>query len=153
MRDLESADRWPERRSFPMLSPEGRVLYRLLADGVVVIHLAFIAFAALGGLLALRHRAWLLAHAPAALWAVWVALAGRHCPLTPLENWLRGRGGEAGYASSFVEYYLLPVIYPEALTRELQIGLGLAVALLNALIYARVSRRRRTLELSRPGRP
>ena len=115
--------------------------YRLLADAVVVLHLLFIAFAMFGSLLLLRDRRWLWLHAPAAIWAASVTLIGWRCPLTPLENWLRARGGDEGYASSFIEYYLLPVIYPTNLTREIQIALGVGLVLLSAALYAWVATR------------
>jgi hypothetical protein len=81
-------------------------------------------------------------HLPAAAWGVWVELAGRVCPLTPLENWLRERGGGPAYTSSFVEHYVLPVLYPSALTVELQWMLGILALVLNAAIYFVVLRRR-----------
>lgn len=117
--------------------------YRLLADALLVVHLAFIVFVVLGGLLVLRwpKLAWL--HLPAVLWGAGIEFAGGLCPLTPLENRLRGAAGEAGYGTSFIEHYLLPLIYPGALTRELQVGLGAAVLLINALVYAWLWRRRR----------
>jgi hypothetical protein len=115
----------------------------LLADAVVVLHFGFVLFVVLGGLLALRwpRLAWL--HLPAALWGAWTEFAGWICPLTPLENWLRVRSGESGYATSFVEHYVVPVLYPAALTRELQWILGGLVVAINALVYLVVLRRTR----------
>jgi hypothetical protein len=112
-----------------------------LADLVVLLHLAFIAFAALGGLLALRwpRVAWL--HVPAVLWGIAIEASGRICPLTPLENSLRRAAGEAGYQTSFVERYLAPIVYPEALTPAVQLGLAAALLLANAVIYTAVVRR------------
>jgi hypothetical protein len=118
------------------------VLYRALADVVFIAHAAFVAFAILGAVLALRWRwiAWL--HLPAVLWGVVVELTGRICPLTPLENWLRIAGGEAGHPGSFIERCLLPLLYPAELTRSDQIALGIALLLWNAAIYGLVFRRR-----------
>jgi hypothetical protein len=112
------------------------MLYRLGADAVVVLHLAFVVFALLGGLAVLRWRwvAWL--HIPAAVWAVLIEFAGWYCPLTPLENRLRRLGGEAGYTGGFVEHYLMPILYPDGLTREIQIALGTFALILNLTIYA-----------------
>ncbi|WP_413166686.1 DUF2784 domain-containing protein [Capilliphycus salinus ALCB114379] len=112
------------------------MIYRIAADFVVVIHLAFILFAVAGGLLVLRWRRLLLVHIPAFGWAILISFAGWVCPLTPLENWLRQQGGEAGYNTSFIEHYLLPLIYPTALTRGLQIFLGLFVLIVNLSIYS-----------------
>jgi hypothetical protein len=120
------------------------MVFRFLADLTVAAHLGFVAFVVAGGLLVLRwpRVAWL--HVPAALWGAWVELAGWLCPLTPLENWLRARGGGAVYSSSFVEQYLLPLLYPSALTRELQWALGAFVLAVNAVVYAVVLRRQRS---------
>lgn len=110
--------------------------YALLADVVLLLHGVFIAFVVLGGLLVWRRPrlGWL--HLTAVAWAVWIAWAGWICPLTPLENALRRAAGQTGYGGSFIEHYLLPLIYPEGLTRDLQIGLGVGVALLNLAVYA-----------------
>lgn len=116
--------------------------FALLADLVVALHLAFVAFAIAGGLLVWRYPwiAWL--HLPALLWAIGIEIYGGVCPLTPLENWLRVMAGEAGYVGGFVEHYLLPVLYPAGLTRDTQVILGFGLAGLNALIYFGLLRRR-----------
>lgn len=119
------------------------MVFRLLADATVVVHLGFVLFVVLGGLLALRwpRAAWV--HLPAAAWGAWIEFAGWICPLTPLENWLRLRGGEPAYASSFVEHYVVPVLYPASLSRELQWMLGILVIAVNAAVYVIVWRRHR----------
>jgi hypothetical protein len=119
------------------------MLYRVLADAVVVFHLVFVAFAVAGGLLAFRWRWMPLIHLPALGWAAWVEFTGRICPLTPLENALRSAGGAAAYTGGFVEHYLLPVLYPAALTRELQWTLGTGLVLFNLVVYFFVWRRSR----------
>jgi hypothetical protein len=113
---------------------------RALADLVVIVHLTFIVFVALGSLVALRWRwvPWL--HLPAVGWAALLEFSGLTCPLTPLENWLRRLGGAQGYAGGFVDRYLLPVVYPPALTRELQIALGVLVCAVNGTVYLLLSR-------------
>ena len=116
--------------------------YALLADIIVIIHLAFVLFVVAGGLLALKWKRVAWVHLPAAAWGALVECLGGVCPLTPLENWLRARGGGVGYEDQFVERYLLPVLYPAALTRELQVGLGVLVLAVNALVYWAVARRR-----------
>ena len=121
--------------------PVWGMLHSLLADVVLGLHAAFVLFVALGGLLALRWPRVAWAHVPCALWGGWVELAGWICPLTPLENELRRRAGEAGYAGGFLEHYVTPVLYPAGLTREIQIGLGVAVVVANAVIYWVVWRR------------
>jgi hypothetical protein len=109
--------------------------YQIYADIVVVLHLAFVIFAVLGGLFAIRWRKAIFFHLPAAVWATLIEFAGWICPLTPLENWLRAKGGESGYAGEFVERYILPVLYPSDLTREIQIVLGTLVVAINVSIY------------------
>ncbi|HEY8358890.1 MAG TPA: DUF2784 domain-containing protein [Ramlibacter sp.] len=117
--------------------------WRVLADAVVLFHLLFVAFAVGGGLLAFRWR-WLpLLHLPAMAWAGWVEFTGRICPLTPLENHLRAAGGAAGYEGGFVEHYLLPVLYPASLTRELQWTLGVGLIAFNLVVYAALAWRAR----------
>jgi len=109
--------------------------YRIAADLVVLLHALFVLFVVLGGLLVLRRPrlAWL--HLPCAAWGVWIEWSGGICPLTPLENGLRGLGGERGYAGGFVEHYVVPALYPEALTREMQLGFGAGILLLNLAVY------------------
>ena len=109
---------------------------RLAADAVVALHLAFVAFACLGGLFAWRRLRYAWVHLPALAWAAWIELSGAICPLTPLENALRRRAGDAGYAGGFVEHYLLPVLYPAGLTPQIQSWIGLGLLGLNVAIYA-----------------
>jgi hypothetical protein len=117
-------------------------MYAFLADLVLAVHFAFVAFVALGGLLVLKWRrvAWI--HIPAAAWGVAIEFAGWICPLTPLENRWRELAGEQPYYGDFIARYLLPIVYPEGLTREIQIALGLSALLVNAAVYVWVFRRR-----------
>jgi hypothetical protein len=111
------------------------MFYSLAAAAVVLLHFGFILFVLAGSLLALRYR-WMVAlHVPAAVWGVAVELTGRGCPLTAVENFLLSRAGQRGYAESFVEHYLLPIIYPTAMTRGLQVALACAVVVINLLLY------------------
>jgi hypothetical protein len=118
------------------------MLFRVLADVAVVLHVGFVLFVVVGGVLVMRWPRVAWVHLPAAAWGAWVEFAGWVCPLTPLENALRTRGGEAAYTSSFVEQYLMPILYPAVLSRELQYVLGALVLIVNALVYAFVLRRR-----------
>jgi hypothetical protein len=117
------------------------VLPSLLADAIVVAHLAFAVFAVCGGLLVLWRRwvAWV--HVPAAAWAVFVEVSGRVCPLTPLENRLRALAGRATYSGDFVERYLVPVLYPPDLRRDIQVALGVLALAANVAIYLYAWRR------------
>ena len=111
------------------------MLFQTVADLVVLVHFAFIVFVVLGGALALRWRWMPWVHLPAVLWGAGLEFCGWMCPLTPLENWLRGAGGAPAYSGGFVERYLLPIVYPAALTREVQVALGFLVCFVNAAIY------------------
>ena len=126
------------------------MLYRVLADSVVFLHFAFMLFVVLGGFVALRWRWVVWVHLPAAVWGTLVELVGWYCPLTALENRLLRASGTAGYTGSFIEEYLLPVIYPAGLTRPLQLGLGIGVIAANLFAYGLIWRRRR-VKPSPPG--
>jgi hypothetical protein len=118
------------------------MIYRLLADGLVLIHLAFVAFVLAGGLLVLWRPVICWAHLPAAAWGALIEFTGWICPLTPWEVVLRRQAGQAGYTGGFVEHYILPVLYPEGLTTDAQMVLGFLVVAVNVGIYAFVWRRR-----------
>lgn len=111
------------------------MLFRLAADAVLLLHLAFILFALLGALLALRWRWVPVIHLPAAAWGFFVELTGRVCPLTGWENHFRLLAGQSGYAESFIEHHLLAVIYPDGLTREIQFVLAGIVVIVNVALY------------------
>ena len=114
------------------------------ADVVVLVHLAFILFVAVGGLLVLRWPKLAWVHVPAVVWGALIELAGWICPLTPLENRLRGTAGEAPFAGGFIDQYIMPIVYPAGLTRGMQLTLGAAVIAVNLVVYwSLVFRRKR----------
>jgi len=117
------------------------MLDRIAADAVLVVHFTFVVFVVLGGALVLRWPKLVWIHLPAVIWAALVEVNGWICPLTPLEVALRQAAGDAGYAGDFLEHYLVAVVYPEGLTRGVQVVLGAAVLLANLAIYAVVLRR------------
>ncbi len=122
------------------------MLYRLLADLVVVVHLAFIVFVAVGGLLAWR-RPWLVwLHVPSVVWAVAIVTIGFPCPLTPLEKSLRRLAGEEGYTGGFVDRYVEGVVYPESLTPVLRLLAAVAITVGYAGLH--LTRRRAASPLS-----
>jgi hypothetical protein len=124
------------------LLPHPQMLAHLAAAAVLLIHFAFILFVILGALLALRWKWMPLVHLSTVAWGVYVELSGRICPLTELENYFRHRAGLAGYSDSFIEHYLLNIIYPAGLTRNIQFILGGIVLGCNIAIYAWLSIRR-----------
>ncbi|MBT8122500.1 MAG: DUF2784 domain-containing protein [Gammaproteobacteria bacterium] len=107
----------------------------LAADLLVLLHLAFIVFVVLGGLLVWRWWRVVFLHLPASVWGVLLEFNGWQCPLTPLEQQLRVAAGEAGYSGGFIAHYLLPVIYPAGLTPAFQVALGTGALLINLVIY------------------
>ena len=117
------------------------MIHRVLADAIVLAHIAFVLFVALGGLLVLRWRRVAWVHLPAVTWGVVIEFSDCVCPLTPLENWLRGKAGDMGYADGFIEHYVLPALYLGMLTRNVQLALGVFVLVVNGCIYWRVMRR------------
>jgi len=118
------------------------MVYLALADAVLILHLSFILFVVLGGLLVLLRRWLMWLHLPAVAWGILIEFAGWICPLTPLENWLRMQGGSKGFSGSFIDHYLVSLIYPDGLTRELQWQLGALVLAINLGIYFWVWRSR-----------
>jgi hypothetical protein len=117
--------------------------YQFLADLVLVVHFAFLAFVMFGGLLLFRWPRVVWLHVPLTLWGVVLELGGLICPLTPLENSLRRRAGESGYAGGFIEHYITSILYPSGLTRSTQVALGVLLAAGNAAIYWLVWRKTR----------
>ena len=119
--------------------------YAFAADAVLAAHLAFVLFVALGGLLVWKWPRLAWVHLPAAAWGIAIEFGGWICPLTPLENHLRRLAGDQPYRGDFIARYLMPVIYPEGLTREAQLVLGTAALLFNAGMYIAVIRGRRSI--------
>lgn len=119
------------------------MIWRALADLVLLLHFCFVLFVILGGVLALRWPRLAAVHIPLALYGALIEFAGFVCPLTPLENSFRRRGGEAGYQGGFIDHYVTATIYPEGLTRTAQLVLGVAVLVINGVVYTIWWRRRR----------
>jgi hypothetical protein len=128
------------------------MMSRLAADCVLVLHLLFVAFVCLGGLLVFRWSRVAWFHLPAAAWGAVIEFAGWICPLTPLEDRLRTGGEGASNSLGFIERYVSFVVYPEGLSRRWQIALGLAVLLVNACVYG-VALARRSQRAGRHARP
>ena len=119
------------------------MIERILADGIVILHFGFIFFVGFGGFLLLRWNWVACLHLPAVLWAAAIEFRHGICPLTPLEQGLRRVAGEAGYSGSFIEHYLIPIIYPSGLDEHLQYILGALVIVINLAVYGWVLFHRR----------
>lgn len=116
----------------------------VLADLVLVLHGTFVLFVVAGALLVVRWGWVARMHIPCVVWGAWIELTGGVCPLTPVENDLRRRAGEAGYQGGFIEHYVTAALYPDGLTRGMQIALGIGVVVLNVAVYTWILRRRRS---------
>lgn len=106
-----------------------------LADLIVVVHFLFVVFVVTGGLLLFWSKKAVIVHIPAVFWGAFIEFSGGICPLTPLENYFRYKAGREVYESGFIENYILPILYPSGLTREIQIILGTAVIVINLFVY------------------
>jgi len=114
------------------------MLYRLLADAILLFHLLFILFALFGGLFILWRKWIVFVHLPTAAWATLVGFTGWICPLTPLEKSFREVAGDLGYSGGFIEHYIIPIIYPAALGMDMHMVLGYIALAINLVIYALV---------------
>ena len=114
------------------------MLLQFAAAAVLLLHMAFILFVLLGAAITAWWRWMPIVHLPAAAWGIFVEITGRVCPLTYLENYLRVKAGQSGYAESFIEHYLLAIIYPAGLTRGVQFALAGAVVIVSVVIYGRL---------------
>ena len=117
-----------------------RMLFKLAANALALIHFAFILFVVFGGLLLLKWPRMMWLHVPAAVWGALIEFAGWYCPLTSMENAMLRRAGEAGYTDGFVAHYIFRLIYPAGLTRGLEIAIGVFVLLVNVSVYVKVFR-------------
>ena len=114
--------------------------YRILADLVLVLHFCFVLFTVFGGLLVLRWRKIALLHLPTVFWGILIECFFWACPLTLLENWLRGLGGEAGYDGGFIDYYVSAILYAHV-SPQFRVALGLLLIAFNLFVYFHVLRR------------
>jgi hypothetical protein len=117
-----------------------RMHYQAAAAAIAGLHLAFILFVFLGGLLVLRWPKLAWVHVPAATWGMLIEFFGWWCPLTKWENHFLRLAGQAGYDGGFVAHYIMPIIYPPGLTRGMEIAIGLLVLIINVSVYVKVLR-------------
>ncbi|MDH3731281.1 MAG: DUF2784 domain-containing protein [Acidimicrobiia bacterium] len=119
--------------------------YAFLADAVVVLHLGYVVFVAVGGFIAWRYPFVLLAHVPAVGWALGIVTVGWPCPLTGVENDLREHAGSQAYEGGFIDRYLTGVLYPTQYERFMQalVAAGVITAYVRLAVRWRRSRRRR----------
>lgn len=114
---------------------------RIFADLTVIFHFSFVIFVLFGALLLLRWHKLIWLHLPCVTWGILVEFMGWYCPLTPLENYFRDKAGLELYSGDFVMQYIMPILYPQGLTRDWQLVFGFIVLLFNAIIYGYLIRR------------
>jgi hypothetical protein len=110
-------------------------MYEFLATLTLIIHFLFIIFVIFGGLLFFIKKWMILIHLPALIYGIYVEFTQSICPLTYLENFLLQKAKLTTYSTSFIQNYLVPIIYPINLTKDIQINLAIALIILNAVIY------------------
>ena len=110
-------------------------MYELFANLTLIAHLIFILFVIFGGLLFFIFSKVFYIHLPALFRGIYIELTNSVCPLTYLENWFLNKAGLATYSNGFINNYLYPLIYPEGLTNNIQLYLGITLIVINILIY------------------
>ena len=111
-------------------------MYELAADIILIIHFLFILFVIFGALLLFVEKKIVFIHIPAIIWGSYIELTHSICPLTYLENWLLQKANLTTYSEGFIQYYLVPIVYPTNLTKDIQIYLGISLIVINIVIYA-----------------
>ena len=110
-------------------------MYELAANLTLIIHFAFILFVIFGALLFFITTKIIFIHIPAFIWGSYIELTNSICPLTYLENWFLLKANLTTYSQGFIQNYLIPIVYPENLTKDLQIYLGILLVLINIFFY------------------
>ena len=111
-------------------------MHELAADIILIIHFLFILFVIFGALLFFVVKKIVFIHIPAIIWGSYIELTNSICPLTYLENWFLHKANLTTYSEGFIQNYLVPIVYPVSLTKDLQIYLGIALIVINIVFYA-----------------
>ena len=110
-------------------------MYEIAANLTLFVHFAFILFVVFGALLFFVSTKIIFIHIPAFIWGSYIELTHSICPLTYLENWFLYKANLTAYSEGFIQNYLMPIVYPMSLTKNLQIYLGIALIVVNIIIY------------------
>ena len=110
-------------------------MYEIAADLILIIHFTFVLFVVFGALLIFVSIKIVFIHIPAVIWGSYIELTNSICPLTYLENWFLHKANLTTYSEGFIQNYLVPIVYPMNLTKDLQIYLGIALIVLNIIVY------------------
>ena len=111
-------------------------MHELAANLTLIVHFAFILFVVFGALLFFVATKIIFIHFPALIWGSYIELTNSICPLTYLENWFLHKANLTTYSEGFIQNYLVPIVYPVSLTKDLQIYLGIALIVINIVFYA-----------------
>jgi hypothetical protein len=113
------------------------MLYKALADAVVVLHLLWIGFLVLGAIWGAKSKRVKTLHIGGLAFAIFIQLFNWYCPLTYLEVWLRLRHDPAlAYPGSFIAHYAEKAVYLE-IPGYAVLMLTVALCAVNAWIYLR----------------
>ena len=111
-------------------------MYEIAANLILFVHFIFILFVVFGGLLFFTSTKIVFIHIPSLIWGSYITLTNSICPLTYLENWFLNKANLTTYSEGFIQNYLVSIVYPTNLTKDLQIYLGITLILINMVIYA-----------------
>jgi hypothetical protein len=117
------------------------------ADAVVVVHLTYLLFVAVGGFLAWRWRWLIVPHVLAVVWALATVTVGEECPLTTLQRHYERLAGDTLDRRGFVDRYLEGVVYPARFTGAIRVLMGTLVVI-SWVGFAVQARRRRAVQPS-----
>ena len=107
----------------------------MAANLTLIVHFTFILLVVCGSLLFFVVTKIVVIHIPAFIWGSYIELTHSICPLTYLENWFLNNAKLTTYSEGFIQNYLMPIVYPTNLTKDLQIYLGIALIVVNMIIY------------------
>jgi hypothetical protein len=111
-------------------------MYSPLADAVLVVHLAWIVFVAIGSLWTRGRRVLSTIHVASLAWGIAVEAGPWPCPLTLLEQYFETKAGVDPYRGGFLLHYLDAMVYPD-IPACLLMTFGIGVCLVNLAVYAR----------------
>ena len=117
-------------------------MYEIAANLILIVHLIFILFAVFGALLFFASTKIIFIHIPAFIWGSYIELTNSICPLTYLENWFLQKANLKTYSEGFIQNYLVPIVYPINLTKDLQIYMGTALIVINMIVYGFIINKR-----------
>ena len=110
-------------------------MYEIAANLTLIVHFTFVLFVVFGALLFFASVKIIFIHIPALIWGTYIELTNSICPLTYLENWFLHKANLTAYSEGFIQNYLVPIVYPMSLTKDLQIYLGIILIVVNIIIY------------------